>query len=228
MHLVIDGFGGNAAKLWDTELVRRFLNEYPDALDMTKITEPRVLEYDAPRPEDSGVSGFVIIAESHISVHTFPHKRYVNIDIFSCQTFDHERALQDAKELFGFDEAQSWLLDRGLEWLDERQGLVEAQNQRAALHNAPGSTPGPINNGGGSAPGPINNGGPGSAAGPNNNGGGNAPSPISNGGPGSAPGPISNGGGNPAGRPGPASGHYRNGAAPPRSFPSRLLDEPAQ
>ena len=138
MHLVIDGFGGDAAKLWDTELVRRFLDEYPDALDMTKITEPRVLEYDAPRPEDSGVSGFVIIAESHISVHTFPRKQYVNIDIFSCQTFDHERALQDAKELFDFDEAQSWLLDRGLEWLDERQGLVEAQHQRAALHTAPG------------------------------------------------------------------------------------------
>ena len=162
MHLVIDGFGGDAAKLWDTELVRRFLDEYPDALDMTKITEPRVLEYDAPRPEDSGVSGFVIIAESHISVHTFPRKQYVNIDIFSCQTFDHERALQDAKELFDFDEAQSWLLDRGLEWLDERQGLVEAQHQRAALHTAPGRRP---DNGGGNDGRPENGGGNGNRPG---------------------------------------------------------------
>ena len=85
MHLVIDGYGGNTSKMWDDGLVRQFLTDYPDALEMTRITEPRVLVYDAPKPEDSGVSGFVIIAESHISIHTFPRKSYVNIDIFSCR-----------------------------------------------------------------------------------------------------------------------------------------------
>ena len=133
MHLVIDGFGGDHSKMWDAELVRNFLYEYPDSLEMTRITEPQVLEYQAPKPEDSGVSGFVIIAESHISIHTFPQKSYVNIDIFSCQPFDHERALEDAKKLFELQEAKTWLLERGLEWLDERQGLAEAQDQRAAL-----------------------------------------------------------------------------------------------
>ena len=133
MHLVIDGFGGDIAKMWDVELVRRFLTDYPESLGMTRITEPRVLEYQAPKPEDSGVSGFVIIAESHISVHTFPQKGYVNIDLFSCQAFDHERALADATELFDLQDVKTWLLDRGLEWLDERQGMAEAQRQRTAL-----------------------------------------------------------------------------------------------
>ena len=133
MHLVIDGFGGNTSKMWDDGLVRQFLTDYPEALEMTRITEPRVLVYDAPKPEDSGVSGFVIIAESHISIHTFPRKNYVNIDIFSCRPFDHDLALADAKKLFDLEDAQTWLLDRGLEWLDERQGLMEAQAQRAAL-----------------------------------------------------------------------------------------------
>ena len=133
MHLVIDGFGGNASKMWDEELVRQFLTDYPESLEMTRITEPRVLVYDAPKPEDSGVSGFVIIAESHISIHTFPRKNYVNIDIFSCRAFDHDRALEDAKKLFDLDDTQSWLLNRGLEWLDEGQGLLESQAQRSAL-----------------------------------------------------------------------------------------------
>ena len=133
MHLVIDGYGGDHGKMWDAGLVRRFLTDYPDSLGMTRITEPNVLEYQAPKPEDSGVSGFVIIAESHISIHTFPEKSYVNIDIFSCQAFDHERALADATELFDLKEVKTWLLDRGLEWLDERQGLAEAQQQRTAL-----------------------------------------------------------------------------------------------
>ncbi len=133
MHLVIDGYGGDIGKMWDEDLVRNFLYDYPESLDMTRITEPNVLRYDAPKSEDSGVSGFVIIAESHISIHTFPRKDYINIDIFSCQTFNHERALEDVKETFGLTEVKTWLLERGLEWLDERQGLAEAQQQRAAL-----------------------------------------------------------------------------------------------
>ncbi len=133
MHLVIDGYGGDIDKMWDEGLVRDFLYQYPMSLNMTRITEPHVLRYEAPKSEDSGVSGFVIIAESHISIHTFPRKDYINIDIFSCRQFDHERALDDVKELFQLTEVKTWLLDRGLEWLDERQGLAEAQQQRAAL-----------------------------------------------------------------------------------------------
>jgi S-adenosylmethionine decarboxylase len=140
MHLVIDGYGGDIDKMWDEDLVRNFLYDYPDSLDMTRITEPNVLKYEAPKREDSGVSGFVIIAESHISIHTFPRKNYINIDIFSCQPFDHELALEDVKELFGLTKVKTWLLDRGLEWLDERQGLAEAQQQRTALEaSGPGS-----------------------------------------------------------------------------------------
>jgi len=133
MHLVIDGYGGNIDKMWDLDLVRDFLYDYPESLDMTRITEPNVLRYDAPKSEDSGVSGFVIIAESHISIHTFPRKDYINIDIFSCQPFNHEQALEDVKKTFGLTEVKTWLLERGLEWLDERQGLAEAQQQCAAL-----------------------------------------------------------------------------------------------
>ena len=135
MHLVIDGFGGDTNKMWDDGLVRQFLTDYPEALEMTRITEPSVLIYEAPKPEDSGVSGFVIIAESHISIHTFPRKNYVNIDIFSCRPFDHDHALEDAKKLFDLEDVQTWLLDRGLEWLDERQGMKESQAQRAALES---------------------------------------------------------------------------------------------
>ena len=133
MHLVIDGYGGDSAKMWDSNRVLEFLVETPARLGMTTITEPKVLEYNAPKPEDSGVSGFVIIAESHISVHTFPSRSYVNIDIFSCRAFDQDILLEAAKGLFELDHVKTWILDRGLEWLDARQGLFEAEGQRAAL-----------------------------------------------------------------------------------------------
>ncbi len=133
MHLVIDGYGGNVEKMWDQQLVRDFLDQFPAKLAMTPITEPQVLKYIGETVEDAGVSGFVIIAESHISIHTFPHRQYVNIDIFSCKSFDDQRALAEAKQLFDLTDVKTWLLDRGLEWADARQGRAEVQLQRGSL-----------------------------------------------------------------------------------------------
>lgn len=141
MHLIIDGFGGDDAMMWDITRLRSFLDEYPESLGMTKITAPEVLEYHGPNPGDSGISGFVIIAESHISVHTFPRRAYVNIDIFSCKSFDHEQALADARALFNLRQVKTWLLDRGLEWLDADQGAAETRRQRTALQAAVSGSP---------------------------------------------------------------------------------------
>ncbi len=118
MHLAIDGYGATPSKLWDVGLFRRFLSDYPTALGMTKLCEPKVLTYHAPNAEDSGISGFVIIAESHISFHTFPNRQYVNIDVFSCRSFDSERAIRDVKDLLSLKEVRTWILDRGLEHLE--------------------------------------------------------------------------------------------------------------
>ena len=141
MHLVIDGYGGDVKKMWDQQLVRDFLDQFPAKLAMTPITEPQVLKYTGDNLEDAGVSGFVIIAESHISIHTFPYRQYVNIDIFSCKSFDHQRALAEAKQLFDLTDVKTWLLGRGLEWADARQGRAEVQLQRGSLGSSDLSSP---------------------------------------------------------------------------------------
>ena len=133
MHLIIDGYDGATEKMWDLELVRDFLIQYPSTLGMTAITEPKVLEYNGPNKEDSGLSGFVIIAESHISIHTFPYRQYVNIDIFSCKSFDNDLAIADAKNLFALQHVKTWVLDRGVEWSDHRQALTQVHEQREGL-----------------------------------------------------------------------------------------------
>ncbi len=141
MHLVIDGYGGDPDKLQDVDLIQGFLDEYPSTIGMTKVVPPQVYTYRGKVPGDWGVSGFVIIAESHISIHTFPYRQYVNIDIFSCKSFDHERALAEAKQLFDLTDVKTWLLDRGLEWADARQGRAEVQLQRGSLGNGDLSSP---------------------------------------------------------------------------------------
>ena len=115
MHLVVDGYGADPDKLQDEELLYRFLDEYPNAIGMTKMIQPQVYTYRGKTPEDWGLSGFVLIAESHISVHTFPDRRYVNIDIFSCKEFDAASSLKDVEEAFSLPEVRVWTLERGVE-----------------------------------------------------------------------------------------------------------------
>jgi len=48
-----------------------------------------------PFPPYGGVSGVVIIAESHLSIHTWPEYGYAAVDIFTCgNTINPERAVK--------------------------------------------------------------------------------------------------------------------------------------
>ena len=133
MHLIVDGFGCDYDQLADPEHVRRFLDSYPAAIGMTKVTEPSVHIYHGPTPEDWGVSGFVIIAESHISVHTFPDRAHINVDVFSCKEFDADRALKEVRQVFQMERARSWKLARGLEHLDPATADEVVAEEREAL-----------------------------------------------------------------------------------------------
>ena len=116
MHLTIDGFRGNPEKLASEELVRGLLDRYPASIGMTKIAPPHVQRYVGDKPEDWGVSGFVLIAESHITVHTFPEHGLVWCDIFSCKGFDAEPALRTLKEAFDLNVVRQGTVRRGLEY----------------------------------------------------------------------------------------------------------------
>lgn len=119
MHLAIDSREGDPALLGDAGLVRDFLRTHPDRIGMTIAAPPQVYEYRGRNPADWGVSGFVLIAESHITVHTFPERRYANIDVFSCKPFDADATIAAVAETFGLGSVQSRVLERGLEYLDD-------------------------------------------------------------------------------------------------------------
>jgi S-adenosylmethionine decarboxylase len=116
MHITIDGFGGNPALLSNKELVRDLLDRYPGEIGMTKISDPYVREYIGDKPEDWGVSGFVLIAESHIALHTFPEHGQVWVDIFSCKGFEEIPAIDKIVEAFELDSTRIHKLERGLEY----------------------------------------------------------------------------------------------------------------
>jgi S-adenosylmethionine/arginine decarboxylase-like enzyme len=51
--------------------------------------------------QTSGYSTYLMIAESHISMHTFPTEDYFSFDCYSCKGFDTEKVVSLLKEIYG-------------------------------------------------------------------------------------------------------------------------------
>lgn len=101
-HLTYDGYDADPVRLNDMQTVFTFLLNLPAIIGMQRLTQPYVLSYDgADLPNDYGVTGIVIIATSHISIHTYPYDKTFFLDIFSCKAFDEEKALAFIRKTFG-------------------------------------------------------------------------------------------------------------------------------
>ena len=131
-HLIIDGSKCDTTKLADRLLVERILSDYPRAIGMTRIGGPYMFEYQAPDPAYSGVSGLVVIAESHIAIHTFPALDYFTMDIFSCKNFDHEVAIDYIRDALGVKEMDRMLVQRGLSFRGPHHGPLGATDELVA------------------------------------------------------------------------------------------------
>jgi S-adenosylmethionine decarboxylase len=85
-HLMIDGYGGEYKLLNDKETVLRTLDELPKRLGMRILAPPQVFFAKGNDKKDpGGWSGYVIIMESHVSIHTFPARGFVSADVYTCQ-----------------------------------------------------------------------------------------------------------------------------------------------
>ena len=115
VHLTLDGYGGDPRKLGDKKLVEKCLSDLPDKLGMNKIYGPVAIECESMNPKDSGgCSGFTMIAESHISCHTFPFRKFVSIDVYTCQSrMDKEAVIDYFREAFDLKDIETNFIARG-------------------------------------------------------------------------------------------------------------------
>ena len=71
-----------------------------------------------------GVSGVVVIAESHLSIHTWPEYGYAAVDIFTCgEQCKPEDALELLKATLGSNRCDIRLVERG--FADQVLGVGE-------------------------------------------------------------------------------------------------------
>ena len=133
-HLMLDLSKCNTEKLSDYGFIFNLLKELPEKIGMTLITQPYVFPYNGLVPEDKGITGVSIIAESHISIHTFQEKDFAFIDIFSCKNFDVEFTKKYFIDAFESKSAVSNVTHRGLGF--QRTNIVNVkQNWTDYLNN---------------------------------------------------------------------------------------------
>ncbi len=114
-HLTIDGYGGDNKALNDKEFIVEFLNSLLIKLDMHPLAEPQiVLAPDNGHKDPGGWSAFVMIVESHISIHTFPRRGFISADVYTCKNgMDIATIEQDFKKAFKLEELETHFIVRG-------------------------------------------------------------------------------------------------------------------
>ena len=107
-HLLADFYGVAAAWLKDAGFLERLLRE------AAHHAGARVLSsHFHIFGEQEGVTGVVLLSESHISIHTWPESGFAALDVFMCGAALPERALEYAARALQPDRQRVTHAERG-------------------------------------------------------------------------------------------------------------------
>lgn len=108
-HLLVEYYGCDPDVLDDEARIRTLMR---DAARAAGATEVAVVFH---RFSPQGVSGVVVVEESHLSIHTWPEYGYAAVDFYTCGECDPKRAHDLLKRGLQADEAEVMEVERGLD-----------------------------------------------------------------------------------------------------------------
>jgi len=107
-HLLVEYFGCNPELLDDEDGIRTLMRGAAKAAGATEVAV--VFHRFSPQ----GVSGVVVVEESHLSIHTWPEYGYAAVDFYTCGECDPRRGHVHLMRGLGASEAEVMQVDRGL------------------------------------------------------------------------------------------------------------------
>ncbi len=108
-HLMCEFSGCDARIIGDVDAVRDIL------FKAATEAKAEIMEVSFHRFFPQGVSGVVVISESHLSIHSWPEYGYAAVDIYTCGDHtDPEAALQYCARAFGATATDIVKVNRGL------------------------------------------------------------------------------------------------------------------
>ena len=108
-HILAEFFGCDSTVLNDVDTIERTL------VDAALNAGAEVREVAFHRFSPQGVSGMVIISESHLAIHTWPELGYAAVDVFTCgDEVDPWDAYNYIVTAFGADKVTATEVKRGI------------------------------------------------------------------------------------------------------------------
>ena len=104
-EIIAELFG--CQKLNDCKLIARSLKE------AALLCGAAILHTKIHRFSPQGLTGYILLAESHISIHTWPECGYAAVDVFTCGLMDTEKAAQYLVKKLGAQKVSMRRIDRG-------------------------------------------------------------------------------------------------------------------
>ncbi|MBS4173783.1 adenosylmethionine decarboxylase [Bacillus sp. FJAT-49736] len=119
-HVISELWGCDFEKLNNMEFIER---TFVDAA-LKSGAEIREVAFHKFAPQ--GVSGVVIISESHLTIHSFPEHGYASIDVYTCGNLDPNIAANYIAESLGAETRETIELPRGMGSVQVKQTNIKA------------------------------------------------------------------------------------------------------
>lgn len=99
-------------------------------INAVKASRATIISHNFHKFSPHGVSGVVVIAESHVAIHTWPEYRYAAVDIFTCgETIDPWIIQESLKSSFDSSNVSSMEMKRGMFKVPEGEKLLFKPSQ---------------------------------------------------------------------------------------------------
>jgi S-adenosylmethionine decarboxylase len=128
-HLLLELYDCSSEVLSNIESVKTAM------VEAARRAEATIIDVVFHEFNPFGISGVVVISESHLSIHTWPEHRYAAVDIFSCgDTLKPAEAANYLVEQFGASRASCVEVKRGV--FPGTAGLANRVKEGDASHGA--------------------------------------------------------------------------------------------
>jgi S-adenosylmethionine decarboxylase proenzyme len=107
-HIIGDFYGCDRVLIDDASFVQKIL------LDVVGRSGATIINHTFHKFSPQGVTGVVVIAESHVAIHSWPEHGFLALDIFSCTERINDRfILQEVALAFKAARSECCRLERG-------------------------------------------------------------------------------------------------------------------
>lgn len=113
-HLIMELYDCHPTALVDRKALLTFFEDLPAQIDMQRVSPVEIFNIQTSDPTDDGLSGFVVIATSHIAFHCWPGYGALSCDVYSCEPFLPEQVLALFDAYFQPQDSEVYLVRRGV------------------------------------------------------------------------------------------------------------------